>query len=175
VIPIHYQPYYCEENIRHLIDHPELAGRETSVVFITNPQKMCAVYGMKLAEPGEAVLWDYHCILASRDGVPLIWDLDTRLGLPHPARDYLTRSFDLAGPVVTQPRFRIVAASDYRRDFASNRAHMRHPAGGWLHQPPPWPCFGENRAANLHRFIDLDDRFIGTITDLDGLSDHLGI
>jgi len=47
---------------------------------------------------------------------------------------------------------------------------MRTPDGGWLAPPPPWPPIGgAKEASNLARFIDLDEAFVGAVTDVGGL------
>ena len=175
MIPSHpYQPYYCEENIRCLIDHPDFSALETRVIFMTNRNRTCAVACMKLAPPGELVIWDYHCILATLGDSPLIFDSDTRLGFGVPVDSYLAASFPLTGPADLLPRFRVLEGADYRAHFASDRSHMRTADGLWLQPPPPWPPFSSAGASNLDRFLDLDDAFLGTVTDLDGLTALLG-
>lgn len=170
--PTYYQPYYCEENIRHLIDHPELCGVSGSVVFITNETRACAVFGMKHAEPGEPVLWDYHCILATVGDEPLIWDPDTRLALPVAAATYIASSFSLTAPERYRPKFLLVPIETYRHRFASDRSHMCDRDGKWLEPPPPWPPFTVGGGPTLHRFLDLNDPIVGTWVDLDGLKSH---
>jgi hypothetical protein len=168
-----YQPFYCEENVFHLAREPELAARPRAVVFISNPERACAVWHQRAAErPTSAILWDYHVVLLV--AAPWeVWDFDTVLGLPVPAADYLRRSFhrDLPGlPDQHHPCFRVVDAEVFTATFASDRSHMRSAGGRYQQPPPPWPPIGEPGAvSNLMRFADVTAPFLGEVIDLGGL------
>jgi hypothetical protein len=140
--PFRYQPFYCEENAWWLCAEPVLGPGLRHVVFITNRAGLCPFLNQRAAAPGEAIGWDYHCVVL--DGRGRIWDLDTRLGLPLPGRDWLAGSMPFAAglPAALKPMFRLVPATHFRRDFASDRGHMRLPDGRWQHPPPPWPPIG---------------------------------
>jgi len=85
------------------------------------------------------VVWDYHVILVLRrptgDEDSLVYDLDTILDVPCGARHYLEKTFpyycdttDLVTEQVLDPVyqsvFRIVPASEFIDNFASDRSHM---------------------------------------------------
>jgi hypothetical protein len=157
--PFRYCPYYCEENIWHLCREPQFAGREAQVVFISNPTRTCALWGQRAAhDPAEPVVWDYHVILAVRDEAWMIWDLDTILGLPLEAGDYLQRTFRPHHPIAKQfrPQFRFLGASWFAEHFASDRSHMKDQEGRWLEPPPAWPMIlpGQSNLTTLFDFRD---------------------
>ena len=162
-----YQPFYCEENVFHLARDPSLASRRRAVVFISNPERACAMWHQRAAQrPTWPILWDYHVVLLV--GAPWeVWDLDTLLGLPVPARDYLHRSFRADIPDKHHPRFRVVDAELFAETFASDRSHMRLPGGRYRQPLPPWPPIGPPGAtSNLMCFIDMTAPFLGEVIDL---------
>ena len=163
-----YCPYYCEENIWHLCAHPALGDGRRVVLLVSNAGRQVAVWGQRSAAgPDAAVIWDYHVIAAAwAEGDWWVWDLDTGLGLPLPAADYLVQSFRPVPPRF-RPWFRLVGCGDYRWRFASDRRHMQRPDGGYAQPPPDWPAIGDGH--NLGRFIDMEDGFVGEVLDLEGL------
>ena len=166
-----YCPYYCEENVFHLAREPVLRGRAREVVFISNAERSCAMWHQRAAvKRGWPILWDYHVVLLV--GAPWeVWDLDTTLGMPAPAADYLRRSFRAGElPEELAPRFRVVGADALAATFASDRSHMRLPDGRFRKPPPPWPPIGAPGAeANLMRFVDMEAPFLGEVLDLGGM------
>ena len=166
-----YQPFYCEENVYHLCVDPRFADRQRQVVFISNRGRTCVMWHQRAArKAGAHLFWDYHVVLLARSPWE-IWDLDTTLGLPVPAADYLAMSFrnDLLDPFM--PRFRMIDAALFAATFASDRSHMRRPGGAYRWPPPPWPPIGPPDAEpNLMRFVDMDQPFVGEILDLRSLS-----
>jgi hypothetical protein len=164
---LHYQPFYCEENAWWLCADPALGPGERQVVFVVSLAGRVPLLGQRLAPPGRALAWDYHVVTV--DGAGQVWDLDSRLALPSPGLDWLDSSFALAGrlPVVYGPRFRVLGASDFRRDFASDRRHMRDRRGRWLRPPPPWPAIGTG--SNLGHYLDPLAPRPGRLMDLAGL------
>jgi len=137
-----YQPFWCEENIWHLAQHPDTTGDERFVLVITGAQAEVACWQQKAGADGMPLLWDYHVVLATRSDRWRIWDLDGRLGCPLFAENWLATTFpcpDLV-PARFQPRFALIAADDYVRRFGSDRSHMRGEDGNWLQPPPPWPA-----------------------------------
>jgi hypothetical protein len=173
VVSYRYQPFYCEENVFHLAREPVLAGRRRAVVFISNPERACAVWHQRAALRSTwPILWDYHVVLLV-DAPWEVWDLDTLLGLPVPAADYLRGSFR---PILPQhrPRFRVVDAELFVETFASDRSHMRSPGGRYKQQPPPWPPIGTLGAtSNLMRFVDVTSPFLGEVIDLRELFERI--
>lgn len=164
-------PFYCEENVFHLCREPLLEGRPRAVAFISNPAGAVAMWNQRAArQPGEAILWDYHVVLLVQEPWE-VWDLDTTLGLPVPAAEYLARSFHRGLPAELMPRFRVVDAAGFLETFASDRTHMRSPDGTYQSPPPPWPPIGvPDREPNLMRFVNMTEPFVGELLDLAQLS-----
>ena len=163
-------PYYCEENVYHLAQHPAVAGRPREVVFIGNAERSCAMWRQSAAvRPGWPILWDYHVVLLCAEPWE-VWDLDTTLGMPVRAADYLRLSFREGIPEELTPRFRVVDADLFTRSFASDRSHMRTRSGRYRKPPPPWPAILPAGAeSNLMRFADMTAPFLGEVLDLRGL------
>lgn len=164
---LRYQAFYCEENAYHLAREPVVAARPREVMFISNPTRSIAMWNQRAAgQPGAAMLWDYHVVLLVQDPWE-IWDLDTFLGCPVPAADYLQGSFRPDLPAHYQPYFRLVEADELAATFASDRAHMRRRDGHYKRPPPPWPPIGvPGRESNLMRFVDVTAPFVGEVVDL---------
>lgn len=160
---LRYHPFYCEENAWWLCGAVAPSSTGTYVVFIINAFGHCPFAGQRAAPPGQLIWWDYHVVVL--DAEDRIWDLDTRLGLPLPARDWVAGSFPFLDrlPADLSPRFRLIPCGDYRREFASDRGHMRQPNGRWQHPPPPWPPIG--RGMNLHRYCSPSTGGPGEVLD----------
>lgn len=168
-----YTPYYCEENVWHLLQRPELAASEPAAIFISNPGRSCALGGQRLQpSPGEPVIWDYHVVALTRSGgEALIWDLDSTLPWPSPATAWLRQTFALTPrlPELLHPRFRVIDAVTFRQRFASDRSHMRS-GGAWAQPPPTWPLIQIPEASmNLDDFVDTERPGLGQTFDLTGL------
>jgi hypothetical protein len=164
---IRYQPFYCEENVWHLCQEPAVVSRTRQVVFISNEGRSCAVWHQRAAaRPEWPILWDYHVVLLCAEPWE-VWDLDSTLGMPVPAADYVRRSFRAGIAAELLPRFRLVDAGAFTRVFASDRGHMRTASGRWKKRPPLWPAIlPEGVAPNLTRFVDMADPFFGEVIDL---------
>jgi hypothetical protein len=168
-----YQAFFCEENVYHLAGEPRFAARPRQVVFISNPTRSTAMWNQRAAgAPGVAMLWDYHVVLLVAEPWE-VWDLDTFLGLPVPAADYLGGSFHGRLPGHYQPYFRLVEAETFAVTFASDRSHMKRRDGQWKRPPPPWPAIGDG-APNLMRFVDVTAPFVGEVLDLGTLCARVG-
>jgi hypothetical protein len=180
-----YQPFYCEENVWRLCQHPRLAASQGLVALITGqPQAQrpsrCALFHQRLAaHPGAAVLWDFHVVLFARapEQEWQAWDLDSDLGAPLPAAAYLAATFgDQASlPQRWRPVVRLIEAARYVAGLRSDRSHMRDRYGRWLQPPPPWPPPGGGGEHNLDRLLDPADGLLGPVADLDGLRGRLGL
>lgn len=172
-----YQPFYCEENAYHLCLSSALAGRERRVVFVTGPLGACVMWHQRAAKkPGRHLFWDYHAFVVAKDPWE-VWDFDTTLDappnhrpnkldfapIPVPASRYFAESFCVDRlPVELQPLFRVIDADTYARTLSSDRSHMLTQEGRYQRPPPPWPMIQKPGVAmNLHRFIDMDDPFVG--------------
>ncbi|WP_295392958.1 hypothetical protein [uncultured Thiodictyon sp.] len=160
----HYQPFYCEENTWWLCIEPLLGAGERHVVFLLSRVGRCPLLHQREAPPGELIAWDYHVVVV--DGEGRVWDQDTRLPLPTPGLDWLDRTFALADqlPAIYAPLLRVIPAADYRREFASDRSHMRDLRGRFQRPPPPWPPIGEGM--NLHAYLDPEAPYPGRLLDL---------
>ena len=168
-----YHPFYCEENVWWLCNEAMPSAATAYAVFVVNAFGHCPFAGQRAVPEGRLVWWDYHVVVLDADN--RIWDLDTRLGLPLPARDWLAGSFPFLDrlPAELMPRFRLIPCADYHRDFASDRSHMREPDGGWHHPPPPWPPIGDGM--NLHRYCSAINAEPGELLDSRSLRRRLGL
>lgn len=169
---VKYTPYYCEENIWLLCREPAFADRPRWVLVISNPGRCCAVWHQRASQRHEdPICWDYHVVLAVyRAAVWEIWDLDTRLGMPVPAVEWLTRSFPaLHGEYARfAPRFRVIESEAYLARFSSDRSHMRGDDGSWRQPPPPWPTIEVADAPSFLGWTEMAESD-GDCLDLDQL------
>jgi hypothetical protein len=135
-----YQPFWCEENIWHLVQHPATAADDRLALVITGAQDHVACWKQKAADELKPVFWDYHVVLATRADGWQIWDLDSRLGFPVPAQTWMETTFPYPErvPPRYRPMFATIPAEDYLQHFGSDRSHMRDPRGEWQQPPPPW-------------------------------------
>jgi hypothetical protein len=140
------------------------------------------------------VTWDYHVILIHHHplSTACVYDFDSTLPFPTPFAQYyeLTLKGDKvwADPEVDQValrvyldrrmrRFRIVAAEEYLRCFASSREHMKM-AGSedgsakWMAEPPGYPpirCgLGEDTLGSLLEFGEGEGMGFGRVVDEQG-------
>jgi hypothetical protein len=166
-----YHPFYCEENVFHLCGHAALAGRKRHAVVISGELGGFVMWHQRAARGRAAPLfWDYHVILVA-EGPCEVWDLDTTLGLPLAAIEYLRRSFRAGLPRELLPLFRVVPADVFVATLASDRSHMRRPDGRFERPPPPWPTVSPpERGSNLRRFVDMSDRFVGDVLSLEEMA-----
>ena len=167
---VRYHPFYCEENVFHLCRHPVLGSRRRHAVFVSGRMGGFVMWHQRAARgPASPLFWDYHVIVLAEDPWE-VWDLDSTLGCPVPAVDYLRRSFRAGLPPDLAPRFRVVAADEMIATLASDRSHMRGPDGRFERPPPPWPpVSAPERGSNLARFIDTDRPFAGEVLSLEEL------
>ena len=170
VRPPSHQPFYCEENIWLLAQRTDLFVGPTEVVVIfgvggVDPRVAC--WYQRAGEPEEAVLWDYHVVLAEhRPSEVVVWDLDTRLPLPFPALAWVALTFQdaMRVPLRFHPHFRVVASDDYVRELATDRSHMRDAKGRWRKPPPPWEAPTPGRT-NLSAWYTASHEVPGVILD----------
>jgi len=167
--PSCYQPYYCEENIWHLCREPRFSASASYVIVIANSAGSVLFCGQKAGVgPHMALLWDYHVVLAHHDDSTgwTLWDLDSCLGLPVNALDYLSRTFpaDDNLPAEVRPMFRVMPGPTYLSTFSSHRTHMVGKGGEFIKPPPPWKILTiEGQADNLDRFVDMSRPFVGNV------------
>ena len=65
-----YHPYFCEENIWHLLQHPRLAGHERRAIWVTAAAGHCPIWRQRAAEEEaecEPIFWDYHVLAIARE------------------------------------------------------------------------------------------------------------
>jgi protein N-terminal glutamine amidohydrolase len=167
------QPFYCEENVWQLCQEPRFAHRPREVVFVSNPARALPMWHQRAAR-GRPIVWDYHVLLLARDPCE-IWDVDTLLGVPVPALEYLGESFHPGVPAEMRPLFRLVPAEIFTATFASDRSHMRRPDGSFEKPPPPWPAIGAPGApSNLLAFVEMEQPFLGEVLSLAELTARIG-
>jgi protein N-terminal glutamine amidohydrolase len=171
-----YAAYYCEENVWHLAQEPELEGKPTCVIFVSNSEQKCVFWHQRTQRiEGTPVLWDYHVVLAVHEPTWVVYDLDSTLPWPTPLDLYLERTFR-GGRVPDEfaPRFRVVPKATYVSMFASDRSHMKTPAGTWTHAPPAWPPIQSAESSmNLPRFWRVDPGPPGRVCAISELNDVL--
>lgn len=128
------------------------------VVFISNEKKCCPMLHQKAssADTNDACFWDYHVILvhswkAIDNGnkptnvvITEVFDVDSRLPYPCALDEYLngTFNFDFVDEKARKqysPKFRVVRAELFLRNFYSDRMHMFH-NGKWSSPPPKYDC-----------------------------------
>jgi len=169
-----YQAYYCEENVWWLCREAVTAAVACRVVFISNAERRVLLEQQRAHGSGR-VVWDYHVILLVADGAAAVWDLDTRLGVPCPARTYFDRTFPTAAPPDLRPQFRVVDGARFLATFSTDRRHMRTPDGGWTQPPPAWaPPQATGSAHNLERFVDVSAPFEGELLDRAAMVERFG-
>ncbi|KAL5810459.1 hypothetical protein ACOSQ4_027027 [Xanthoceras sorbifolium] len=163
-------PFYCEENVYLLCKKlcakgvADADGSDLFVVFISNEKKQIPLWHQKASKRADGItLWDYHvvCIQRKRDGDSscLVWDLDSSLPFPSPLASYVSETIRPSFPVFSefQRFFRMVHAPIFLRFFASDRRHMKDPAGNWIAEPPSYePIVAEDKTVhNLNEYIEI--------------------
>lgn len=174
---VKYAPYYCEENVWWLCQLPALQALRRRVIFLSNPARACALFAQRAApRPDAPVLWDYHVVLWVEDAAPgAIWDLDSTLGAPVPLAAWLeaTVAPALGLSEHLHARFRVIDADRYVATFSSDRAHMADARGVPHAAWPPWPPIRQG-PPNLHRFVDMEEAFVGEVWNLAELYRNAG-
>lgn len=162
-----HQPFFCEENVWLLLQDRRLP-EPGAAVFLTNGARRVAMWGQRAARR-DPIVWDYHVVVLL-PVARIVLDLDDRARFAWPLADWLARAFRAATPRVEQPSFRVVPHAELQATFSSDRRHMRDEHGRERQPFPPWPApFRAELGHTLARFLDLDDRIAGTVTDADGL------
>lgn len=159
-----YHSHYCEENIWHLCQRPELNPR--FVIVIAARGDCFPMLCQTAAEDADTpLLWDYHVILLAQadQQSAYIFDFDTTLGFGTPITEYLQRSFLAEKRLIPAyiPWFRLVPADIYVSSLLSDRRHMKT-AQGWMAPPPDWPALSDSKS-NLHQFTNMADLSYGRV------------
>ncbi len=162
-----YQPFFCEENVWHLLQQDDLP-QPRAAVFVINADRRVAMHGQR-AGRGQVVVWDYHVVLLL-PGAGLVVDLDDDARADWPVRDWLAHAFPAGAPPEFAPCFRVVDAAGFLATFSSDRSHMLDATGRPMRPFPAWPApFAAERGMNLRRFLDPVDPIAGTVVDPAGL------
>ncbi|KAI6036065.1 N-terminal glutamine amidase-domain-containing protein, partial [Pisolithus microcarpus] len=115
---------------------------DINIIFVSNPSRTVALWNQRASSSiGNAVIWDYHVILALRGAFAAdrddergtrIYDLDTRLPVPYHWEEYLEQTFPDHSNL---PR---TVSKVYLDNFASDRSHMSIHSHGphYLAEPP---------------------------------------
>lgn len=159
-------PNYCEENVWRLAyrrlygngknnNEVDKENEQYYVVFVSNDDRCCPMFNQRASESADsACVWDYHVILiqssqatgsrGKKEVTAQVLDMDSRLSFPSSLDNYLNRTFqeDLIEKTTKKkfpPKFRVVRAELYLRNFYSDRMHMFH-EGKWYAEPPKYNC-----------------------------------
>lgn len=152
-----YSENFCEENIWHLCQNPELEGFTKKVLIISNSSRNCSFRFQKSPNGEEVVWWDYHVILlASNQESQLIYDFDSTLEFPASLKNYLDATFqiDQNRDGKELPVFKAIKSEDFIHSFISDRGHMKDDQGNWLSSPPKWPAIGKSGSLPLPELLD---------------------
>lgn len=155
-----YSENFCEENIWHLCQNPELEEFKKDVLIISNINRNCSFRFQKSPNGDELVWWDYHVILlASQPELHLIYDFDSTLEFPSPLKNYLEATFHIEHIQEGKdlPGFKLIASEDFVHSFISDRGHMKDDQGNWLSTPPKWPTIGKNGNLPLPKLLDFSE------------------
>lgn len=172
-------PFYCEESIARLSGCEELMGLTAEVWTLCHGS---GGFVMARQQKGEGELglisWDYHVVLLVSDGSEhRIYDPDSQLGCPVPARRWLRESFPTLLGLFAAPRplVRVLEAGRYREILRSDRSHMMDDEGRWIAPPPPWPAPGSGsagEASNVLALADPNSTQPGALIKLDELKER---
>lgn len=155
-----YSENFCEENIWHLCQNPELSSFTKKVLIISNSNRNCSFRFQKSPNGDEVVWWDYHVILlAFISESQLIYDFDSTLEFPSLLNHYLDATFqaDPSQDGNDLPGFKSIASEDFVHSFISDRGHMKDDHGNWLSSPPKWPTIGNNGNLPLPDLLDFSE------------------
>ncbi len=136
-----YAENFCEENVWRFLR--TLQDQEAFAVFISTENRNCHLYSQRPAiNPNDLAIWDYHVVAMVRQHDWVVYDFDSLISPPAPAKDWTSATFPHEDQEV---RFRLVPASDFLRDFRSDRRHIKS-------TPPPWDVISPGES-NLGDFI----------------------
>ncbi|BGP45780.1 hypothetical protein JCM10450v2_001610 [Rhodotorula kratochvilovae] len=174
-----YTPYYCEENVWHLLHSLDRSRFPRSfALFISNPERHALLFQQKAsrqgAEQAHYVLWDYHVVAVAVERVSegpervVVLDRDSRLGEVVELREYVADTFrpDLFKAGVLNPslqsRFRVVPSENLLNNFASDRTPRptSPPPPQYIHPIPPYPPLCGSHAAARGETHNLWTRFL---------------
>ncbi|XP_017776767.1 PREDICTED: protein N-terminal glutamine amidohydrolase isoform X1 [Nicrophorus vespilloides] len=161
-----YVSCYCEENVYKLCQ--DVVSRHYSeiqkcyAVFVSNPKRTVPLWRQRAGkEEDKLVVWDYHVVFlyqAEPDRC-LVYDLDSELPFPTYVHKYVTETFRTDN--ILKPDyfryFRVIPATEFLKDFTSDRRHMKRIDGSWIKPPPNYPAIcNATSTHNLEDFIQMD-------------------
>jgi hypothetical protein len=166
-----YQAFYCEENVWRLLARPEFKEAETWAVIVSNSPREVVLLRQLSGRPVDGLVhWDYHVFAVAAEPIvgKVALDLDSELPFPCPLARYLEDTYPEGLQRAFEPRFRVIRGSDYIRDLASDRSHMRKADGSWLAPPPPWPAPVGNSGSSsvIMEWTDVGRRQPGALYDI---------
>ena len=170
-----YTTCYCEENIWHLCQHADLVQFPKYVLCISNIAKQCPFWFQKSAPVQEFTCWDYHVVLTVYKGGWQIFDLDTTLPFPIELKAYMSLTFKGLPDIHPEyfPKFKIIGAERYVREFHSDRKHMKDTNGKWLSPPPDWPMILSSKQLCIGELFDFSGSSKQEIYSLVEMADYL--
>lgn len=155
-----YTPFFCEENIWHLLPDTEEPVRHSCyVLFLTNRNSSIALLNQKAAPQDEYIIWDYHVILYN-DLEKCIYDFDTHLGFKNELTFYFRGTFGHQSFI--RPDFRTtilkIPAQAYLDGFYSDRSHMVDKMGRALKPFPEHDPITSGKEFSLTDLIALNKK-----------------
>ncbi|GLV46380.1 tungus [Carabus blaptoides fortunei] len=161
-----YVSCYCEENVWQLCKdvlqrHPTEI-QHCYAVFISNPSRTVPLWRQRAGRDDDRlVIWDYHVIFLYQPEPErcLVFDLDSELPFPTYVHKYVTETFRTDHILKADyfRYFRIIPASEFIRDFSSDRRHMKRADGSWIKPPPSYaPISAAGCEHNLDEYIQMD-------------------
>lgn len=90
-----------------------------------------------------------------------VLDIDSHLPFPSTLQEYLEQVFPsgLCWPEEYKPHFRVIDATWFLENFASDRMHMyKAETKEWLAPPPPYACIIRNpKESNLDKYMTINE------------------
>ncbi|MBI1301115.1 MAG: hypothetical protein GC137_05585 [Alphaproteobacteria bacterium] len=152
-----YTANFCEENVWHLCQHPDLNTYAKTVLIISNHSRNCPLWHQQSSEGRNPVRWDYHVILlAASQKESFVYDFDSTLDLPTSLESYLSLTFQ-SDYKADQPFFKAIDSQDFIRFFSSDRGHMKDGEGEWKFIPPAWPLIKNTEKLPLPELLDFSE------------------
>lgn len=152
-----YTANFCEENIWHLCQHPQLSEFKKTVFIISNHNRNCPLWCQKSSIEDGPVRWDYHVILLVSNGIEkFIYDFDSTLDLPSTLSEYINHTFKPTEQIIDidKPLFKTIPSEDYIQQFNSNRNHMKDEHGEMKSSQPSWPLINNKEGLPLPDLLD---------------------
>ena len=153
-----YTAFFCEENIWHLLESMNSTQQKnSSILFITNEYKSCALMNQRAAKKSEYIVWDYHFILHNHLENQ-IYDYDSIIDMNTNIVKYFDSTFGQQSLLPTQYRSLILSipGSEYLTKFSSDRSHMLDVHGNQVQRFPDWPPIKNQGGFTLKDLLSLN-------------------